>query len=212
MARRALGSLSASSSVLRTPRLSSSVRRHAPWTCHDDRDRPTAARGGGGTSACGARHVGRTPPAATARSNVPDRHTRVWTAGNGMGRPRLSATRVERQAAWRRRHGMAVRPPRSLRARKRQTARDLATQTCRGVLDAVSRCLGGLHRPYDLGSAPARPCLRSAPQPPRWGASCFLGGLPGGSGLCPDSVGELRRDVMQRLVVLPVVHGVRQGK
>ena len=44
------------------------------------------------------------------RSNVPERHIWVWTEYNGMERQRLYATSVERKAAWRRRHGMAVRP------------------------------------------------------------------------------------------------------
>jgi hypothetical protein len=51
-----------------------------------------------------------------------------------MGRPRLYATSVERKAAWRRRHGMAVRPhypsaaakQAAYRARQRQAAQDLA--------------------------------------------------------------------------------------
>ena len=58
-----------------------------------------------------------------------------------MGRQRLYATSVERKAAWRRRHGMAVRPhapsaaakQATYRARKRQTARDLAARECAAV-------------------------------------------------------------------------------
>ena len=62
-----------------------------------------------------------------------------------MGRPRLYATSVERKAAWRRRHGMAVRPhypsaaakQAAYRARKRQTARDLAAQEWAAIQQAL---------------------------------------------------------------------------
>ena len=62
-----------------------------------------------------------------------------------MGRPRLYATSVERKAAWRRRHGMAVRPhypsaaakQAAYRARKRQAARDLAARECAVIQQAL---------------------------------------------------------------------------
>jgi hypothetical protein len=62
-----------------------------------------------------------------------------------MGRPRLYATSVERKAAWRRRHGMAVRPhypsaaakQAAYRARKRQAAQDLAAQECAAIQQAL---------------------------------------------------------------------------
>ena len=62
-----------------------------------------------------------------------------------MGRPRLYATSVERQAARRRRHGMAVRPhypsaaakQAAYRARKRQAARDLAARECAVIQQAL---------------------------------------------------------------------------
>ena len=62
-----------------------------------------------------------------------------------MGRPRLYATSVERKAAWRRRHGMAVRPhypsaaakKAAYRARKWQTARDLAAQEWAAIQQAL---------------------------------------------------------------------------
>ena len=62
-----------------------------------------------------------------------------------MGRPRLYATSVERKAAWRRRHGMAVRPhypsaaakQAAYRARKRQAAQDLAARECAAIQQAL---------------------------------------------------------------------------
>ena len=62
-----------------------------------------------------------------------------------MGRPRLYATSVERKAAWRRRHGMAVRPSypsaaarqAAYRARKRQAAQALAAQECAVIQQAL---------------------------------------------------------------------------
>ena len=62
-----------------------------------------------------------------------------------MGRPRLYATSVERKAAWRRRHGMAVRPhypsaaakQAAYRARKRQAAQDLAARECATIQQAL---------------------------------------------------------------------------
>ena len=161
--------------------------------CHDDRDRPTAARGGGGTSACGAHHVGRTPPAATARHNVPYRHTGVWTEYIGMGRPRLYATSVERKAAWRRRHGMAVRPhypsaaakQAAYRARKRQAAQDLAARECAAIQQALQtraladQCweLHELHRRLEPGRGHAAPWCRRAAPPGSWPARApaFMG-------------------------------------
>ena len=61
-----------------------------------------------------------------------------------MGRPRLYATSVERKAAWRRRHGMAVRPhypsaaakQAAYRARK-QTAQALAARACAAIQQAL---------------------------------------------------------------------------
>ena len=62
-----------------------------------------------------------------------------------MGRPRLYATSVERKAAWRRRHGMAVRPhyasaaakQAAYRLRKRQAAQDLAARECATIQQAL---------------------------------------------------------------------------
>ena len=62
-----------------------------------------------------------------------------------MGRQRLSATSVERKAAWRRRHGMAVRPSypsaaakqAAYRARKRQAAQDLAAREGGAIQQAL---------------------------------------------------------------------------
>ena len=62
-----------------------------------------------------------------------------------MGRPRLYATSVERKAAWRRRHGMAVRPhypsaaakQAAYRARKRQATQDLAACECATIQQAL---------------------------------------------------------------------------
>ena len=62
-----------------------------------------------------------------------------------MGRPRLYATSVERKAAWRRRHGMAVRPhypsaaakQAAYRVRKRQTPQDLAACECAAIQQAL---------------------------------------------------------------------------
>ena len=61
-----------------------------------------------------------------------------------MGRPRLYATSVERKAAWRRRHGMAIRPhypsaaakQAAYRARK-QAAQALAAQECAMIQQAL---------------------------------------------------------------------------
>ena len=63
----------------------------------------------------------------------------------GIGRPRLYATSVERKAAWRRRHGMAVRPhypsaaakQAAYRARKRQAAQDLSACECAAIQQAL---------------------------------------------------------------------------
>jgi hypothetical protein len=57
-----------------------------------------------------------------------------------MGRPRLYATSVARKAAWRRRHGMAMRPhypsaaakQAAYRARK-QAAQTLAVRECAAI-------------------------------------------------------------------------------
>ena len=62
-----------------------------------------------------------------------------------MGRPRLYATSVERKAAWRRRHGMAVRPhypsaaakQAAYRLRKRQAAQDLAARECAAIQQSL---------------------------------------------------------------------------
>ena len=62
----------------------------------------------------------------------------------GIGRPRLYATRAERKAAWRRRHGMAVRPHylsaatkhAASRARK-QAAQALAMRECAAIQQAL---------------------------------------------------------------------------
>ena len=62
-----------------------------------------------------------------------------------MERQRLSATSVERKAAWRRRHGMAVRPhypsaaakQAASRLRKRQAAQDLAARACAAIQQAL---------------------------------------------------------------------------
>ena len=62
-----------------------------------------------------------------------------------MGRPRLYLSSVERKAAWRRRHGMAVRPhypsaaakQAAYRARKRQAAQDLAARECAAIQQAL---------------------------------------------------------------------------
>ena len=62
-----------------------------------------------------------------------------------MGRSRLSATSVERKAAWRRRQGTAVRPhapcaaakQAASRARKRQAAKDLAARECAAIQQAL---------------------------------------------------------------------------
>ena len=62
-----------------------------------------------------------------------------------MGRPRLYATSVERKAAWRRRHGMAVRPSypsaaakqAAYRARKQQATRALAARECATIQQAL---------------------------------------------------------------------------
>ena len=52
----------------------------------------------------GVRH-----PARFDRFTVPQGNIGALTECGGMERPRLYATSVERKAAWRRRHGMAVR-------------------------------------------------------------------------------------------------------
>ena len=61
-----------------------------------------------------------------------------------MGRPRLYATSVERQAAWRRRHGMAVRPHYPSAAAKqaayrvrKQAAQVLAARACATIQQAL---------------------------------------------------------------------------
>ena len=62
-----------------------------------------------------------------------------------MGRPRLYATNVERKAAWRRRHGIALRPSypsaaakqAAYRARTRQAAQDLAARECAAIQQAL---------------------------------------------------------------------------
>jgi hypothetical protein len=53
-----------------------------------------------------------------------------------MGRPRLYATSVERKAAWRRRHGMAVRPHYPSAAAK-QAAQALAARECAAIQQAL---------------------------------------------------------------------------
>ena len=63
----------------------------------------------------------------------------------GIGCPRLYATSVERKAAWRRRHGMAVRPhspsaaakQAAYRARKQQAAQALAARECATIQQAL---------------------------------------------------------------------------
>jgi hypothetical protein len=82
---------------------------------------------------------------APERHTVSERHSSIKTECNGMGRPRLYATRVERKAAWRRRHGMAVRPPSPSaaakqavsRARKRQATQALAARECAVIHQAL---------------------------------------------------------------------------
>jgi hypothetical protein len=82
---------------------------------------------------------------APERHTVSERHSSIKTECNGMGRPRLYATRVERKAAWRRRHGMAVRPQypsaaakqAAYWARKRQVAQALAARECATIQQAL---------------------------------------------------------------------------
>src|SRR5262245_11889520 len=73
-----------------------------------------------------------------------------WTECAGVGHPCLYATSVERTAAWRRRHGMAVRPhypsgaarQAASRLRKQQAAQALATQECAAIPQALQTQAG----------------------------------------------------------------------
>jgi hypothetical protein len=90
-----------------------------------------------------------------------------------VGRPRLYATSVERKAAWRRRHGMAVRPHYSSAAAKqaayrarKQAAQALAAQECAAIQQALrTRALADqCWERYEL----IYTCSRDADMP-RWG-------------------------------------------
>ena len=102
-----------------------------------------------------------------------------------MGRPRLYATSVERKAAWRRRHGMAVRPhypsaaakQAAYRTRKRQAAQPLAARECATIQQALQRGRGpisaGSCARLSMTGAGTRTChsvLRRAAPPVSWPA------------------------------------------
>ena len=137
-----------------------------------------------------------------------------------MGRPRLYATSVERKAAWRRRHGMAVRPhypsaaakQAAYRARKRQAAQDLAARECATIQQALqTRALADqsweLYERIDAWS-------RDADMPGRAPADCPAGLLAGASahfyGIATARVRRHRR-ALQRLAHIKTTRGAWAG-
>src|SRR5262245_9604567 len=135
-----------------------------------------------------------------------------------MGRPRLYATSVERKAAWRRRHGMAVRPhypsaaakQAAYRARKLQGAQDLAAQECVVIQHALrTRALAdqcwGLYALIDDGS-------RDADMPSQGPEARPLGLVAGASahfyGMAAARVRQHRR-ALQRLAHVRAIRGAQ---
>ena len=161
MARRALGSLSASSSVLRNPRLSSSVRKHAPWAWRArmacEAGRPPQGRATT-TATAPRRREGEAErlPAARAtwaghrqqprhditsqnvtcgseRSAIPwDGHASMPRVWSGK-RPGGAGT------GWRcgPHYPSAAAKQAAYRARKRQAAQDLAARECAAIQQAL---------------------------------------------------------------------------
>jgi hypothetical protein len=137
-----------------------------------------------------------------------------------VGRPRLYATSVERKAAWRRRHDMAVRPhypsaaakQAAYRARKRQTARDLATRECAAIEQALrTRALADQSwELYELIDA----WSRDADMPRRAPAAHPAGLLAGASthfyGVAAARVRRHRR-ALQRLAHVRATRAARVG-
>jgi hypothetical protein len=137
-----------------------------------------------------------------------------------MGRPRLYATSVERKAAWRRRHGMAVRPhspsaaakQAAYRARKRQAAQDLAARECAAIQQALQtraradQCWE-LHELIDAGS-------RDPDMPHRGPEGRPSGLLAGASahfyGVAAARVRRHRR-ALQRLAQVRATRGAQAG-
>ena len=103
-----------------------------------------------------------------------------------MGRPCLSATSVERKAAWRRRHGMAMRShypsaaakQAAYRARK-QAAQALAARACAAIQQALRTRAPGMAYTPRLSVATTSPilCTSKARAPP---ISLFNPALCGG--------------------------------
>ena len=137
----------------------------------------------------------------------------------GMGRPRLYATSAERQAARRRRHGMAVRPhypsaaakQAAYRARKRQAAQDLAARECAAIQQALhtraraDQCWE-LHARIDDWS-------RDADMPQRVADGC-LSGLAGAIALFPGVAAARERQhrrALQRLAHVKATRGAQAG-
>ena len=134
-----------------------------------------------------------------------------------MGRPRLYATSVERKAAWRRRHGMAVRPhypsaaakQAAYRARK-QAAQALAAQECAMIQQALhtrARADQSWER-YELIDA----CSRDVDMPRRGPEGRPSGLVAGASayfyGMAAARVRRHRR-ALQRLAQVRAVRGAQ---
>ena len=138
-----------------------------------------------------------------------------------MGRPRLYATSVERKAAWRRRHGMAVRPhypsaaakQAAYRARKRQAAQDLAARECAAIQQALqTRALADqcweLHALIDDVEPGQRTCRAVAR---RAGTSGLLAGASASFyGAAAARVRQHRR-ALQRLAHVRATRGAHMG-
>ena len=137
-----------------------------------------------------------------------------------MGRPRLYATSVERKAAWRRRHGMAVRPhspsaaakQAAYRARKRQAAQDLAARECATIQQALqTRALADqcweLHALIDDWSRDADMPQRAAEGRP---SGLVAGASANFYGMAAARVRRHRR-ALQRLAHVRATRGAQAG-
>ena len=142
---------------------------------------------------------------ALERDNVPYCHTWALTKCGGMGRLRLYPTSVERTAAWRRRHGMAVRPhypsaavkQAAYRARK-QAAQALAARECAAIQQALRTRAEQSWELAELIDA----CSRDPDMPHQVPEGCPSGLLAGACAHC-DGVAAARvrrhRRALQRL-------------
>ena len=133
-----------------------------------------------------------------------------------MGRPRLYTTSVERKAAWRRRHGMAVRPhypcaatkQAAYRARKRQAAQDLAAWECATIQQALrTRALADQSwELYELIDAWSRDADMPRRAPAAHPAGLLAGASPHFAGVAAARVRRHRR-ALQRLAHIRAIRG-----